>query len=225
MTPFVFLPGTLCDARLWHHQTDVFKNHYVANLRTQESVDAMLESVAQAPFESFVLVGFSMGGYIAQEFALRFPERVQKLVLIGSSCEGYPPREKEIIERALPQIEKGLFRGLTEKRLRQFLHPSSYENPAIRELVRDMAGGADAGEVYRRQLKATLDRRNLSKEIGTLRCPISVIAGKDDQIVPVESILRMEKYAPRAEINILSDCGHFVPLEKPERVNELLFAL
>ncbi|MFL5813999.1 MAG: alpha/beta fold hydrolase, partial [Bdellovibrionia bacterium] len=65
--------------------------------------------------------------------------------------------------------------------------------------------------------------RNLSQEIGKLQCPISVIAGKDDQIVPLESILRMERYAPRAEINILPECGHFAPLEKPEKVNELLF--
>jgi pimeloyl-ACP methyl ester carboxylesterase len=88
-----------------------------------------------------------------------------------------------------------------------------------------MAGGDDAGEVYRRQLKATLDRRNLSQEIGTLRCPISVIAGKDDQIVPLESVLRMERYAPQAEIHVLPDCGHFVPLEKPDQVNEILYHL
>jgi pimeloyl-ACP methyl ester carboxylesterase len=223
MASFVFLPGTLCDARLWHHQTEVFKTHTVVNLRTQESVGAMVESVAQSPFEKFILVGFSMGGYIAQEFALQYPERVLKLVLMGSSCEGYPPGEKEIIQRALPQIEKGMFRGLTEKRLRQFLHPRSYDNPAIRELVRDMAGGDDAGAVYRRQLNATLDRRNLSQEIGSLHCPMSVLAGKDDQIVPVESILRMEQYAPRAEIHVLSECGHFVPLERPDQVNEILY--
>jgi pimeloyl-ACP methyl ester carboxylesterase len=186
----------------------------------------MLNAVAEAPFDSFILIGFSMGGYIAQEFALKYPQRVQKLVLIGSSCEGYPPGEKEIILRALPQIEKGLFRGLTEKRMRQFLHPKSYEDAGIRELIHAMASGSDgenAGQVYLRQLKATLHRRNLSQEIGKIQCPISVIAGKDDQIVPVESILRMERYSPRAEINILAECGHFVPLEKPEKVNELLF--
>jgi pimeloyl-ACP methyl ester carboxylesterase len=184
----------------------------------------MLSAVAETPFDTFVLVGFSMGGYIAQEFTLRYPQRVEALVLIGSSCEGYPPGEREIILRAMPQIEKGLFRGLTEKRLRQFLHPKAYEDTGVRELIHSMAG-SDAGEVYLRQLKATLDRRNLSQEIGKIQCPISVIAGKDDQIVPVESILRMERYAPRAEINILSECGHFVPLEKPDKVNELLFEI
>ncbi len=222
MNHFVFLPGTLCDERVWHHQTAAFKDSLVVNLRTQSTLEEMLESVSNVPFENFVLVGFSMGGYVAQEFALKFPERVKKLVLIGSSSEGYPAHEKEIILKALPQIEKGLFKGLTEKRLQQFLHPRSYENAGIRELIHSMAG-QDAGEVYLRQLKATLDRRNLSKEIGQIRCPISVIAGKDDCIVSVDSILRMEKYAPRAEINVLPDCGHFVPLEKPDRVNELIY--
>lgn len=221
MGPFVFLPGTLCDERLWHHQTAEFKEHTVVHLRTQSTLEAMIQAVADVPFEFFVLVGFSMGGYVAQEFALKHPARVKKLILMGSSSEGYPPHEKEIILRALPQIERGLFRGLTEKRLKEFLHPKSYEDVGIRNLIHSMAG-VDAGEVYFRQLKATLDRRNLSTEIGKIRCPISVIAGKDDKIVPVESILRMERYAPQAEINVLPDCGHFVPLEKPERVNELI---
>lgn len=219
--PFVFLPGTLCDERLWHHQTAVFKNAYVANLRTQDSLDAMVESVAQAPYGSFILAGFFMGGYVAQEFALRFPARVSKLVIIACSSEGYPPGEKEVVQRSIPMIEKGLFKGLTERRMREYLHPYSYQDAGIRELIQSMAG-IDAAQVYLRQLKATLDRRSLSEEIGKVRCPISVIAGKDDKIVPAESILRMEKYAPRAEINILPECGHFVPLEKSERVNELM---
>jgi pimeloyl-ACP methyl ester carboxylesterase len=182
----------------------------------------MVRSVEEVEFKEFVLVGFSMGGYVAQEFALKHPKRIQKLILIGSSSEGYPPKEKEIIVRALPQIEKGLFRGLTEKRLKEFLHPRSYEDKSIRDLIHSMAG-VDAGEVYLRQLKATLDRRNLSAEIRKIQCPISLIAGKDDQIIPVDSILRMERYAPDAEINVVPDCGHFVPLEKPERVNEIIY--
>ncbi len=85
--------------------------------------------------------------------------------------------------------------------------------------------GSDAGEVYRRQLKATLDRRDLSGEIGAIACPFYAIAGKEDRIVPVESILRIEERAPRAEIHVFAECGHFIPLEKPDRVNEVLFGL
>ena len=147
MTPIVFLPGTLCDERVWHHQTAVFQNSFVVNLRVQESLDEMLDSVANVPFKLFILVGFSMGGYVAQEFTLRFPDRVKKLILIGSSCEGYPPDEKEIILKALPMIRKGMFKGLTEKRLREFLHPKSYDDSTIRNLIHSMAG-TDAGAVY-----------------------------------------------------------------------------
>lgn len=224
MPPFVFLPGTLCDSRVWQHQTEAFMDHYVVNLRTQTTLEAMLDSVDDVPLPTFILVGFSMGGYVAQEFALRYPERVQQLVIVGTSSEGYPPAEKEVVLKALPLLEKGIFRGITEKRLREFLHPESYENPGIRQTVLSMAG-PDAKDVYLRQLKATLDRRDLSDFIGSVNRPITVVAGKQDRIVPIESVRRTKKYAPHARIHELDSCGHFVPLEKPRELNALLKAL
>jgi pimeloyl-ACP methyl ester carboxylesterase len=194
----------------------------VVSLRSQVSLEEMLESVLKVPYEQFTLIGFSMGGYVAQEFALRFPQRVKRLILLGSSCEGYPPQEKEVVLKALPMIEKGLFKGLTEKRMKEFLHPDSYRNDHIRQLIQSMAG-ADASEVYLRQLRATLNRRDLSRTVREISCPFHVIAGKEDRIVPLESILRFELFAPKVDVHLLSECGHFLPLEKPERVNELLF--
>ena len=221
MSPFVFLPGTLCDERLWHHQLPVLRDTHVVNLRTQSRLDEMLKAVSDAPFASFVLVGFSMGGYVAQEFALRNPERVKALIILGSSCHGYPAKEKEIAKRMLPILEKGQFKGLSDTRLKQYLHPQSHTNSAIRDLVQEMMG-SDANEVYFNQLKATLDRRDLSTEIHKVACPFTIVAGKEDQIVPVESILKTSTYHPRANILVFTDCGHFIPLEQPDKVNELL---
>jgi pimeloyl-ACP methyl ester carboxylesterase len=220
-TPFVFLPGTLCDERLWKHQTSRFSPHYVVNLRNQESIQEMLESVAQSPFESFILVGFSMGGYIAQEFALKYPQRVEKLAIIGCSSEGYPADEKAIAMKAFPLLKQGLFKGITDRRLRDFLHPQAYENAELRALIQSMAG-PDANAVYFRQLSATLERRDLSKEVRNIQCPVLFIAGIDDRIVSFASIDRSMERFPRANILALDDCGHFVPLEKPEEVNEAL---
>jgi pimeloyl-ACP methyl ester carboxylesterase len=217
---FVFLPGTLCDERLWHYQTAQFPRSVVVNLRTQSSVDEMLKDIRAVGLESFILVGFSLGGYVAQEFALSDPKRVEHLVLIGSSAGKYPFHEREVALSAIPFIEKGLFKGITEKRLREFLHPDSYARPELRELIHSMSG-SDAGEVYLRQLRATLDRPDLFLKLKTLKCGLTAIAGREDKIVSVEEILKLEEIKD-ARVHVLNHCGHFSPLEKPSEVNAIL---
>lgn len=217
----VLLPGTLCDERLYRFQEAEFPGSRVLDLRhspTMESMIGVVESVARP---EFVLVGFSMGGHIAQEFALRHPDRVERLVVIGSSSEGYPPDEKKVVLSSLPLIERGKFHGITDKRLREFLHPDAYADSEIRTLVQDMAG-EDAKEVYLRQIRATLDRRDLKEEMKGLSVPVLFIGGADDQIVSIESIERSARSAKRGRFLSVPDCGHFVPLEKPEATNRAI---
>lgn len=221
MTPFVFLPGTLCDERLWHNQTALFKEHHHVNLRTQDNLPDMIAEVEKAPFKKFIVVGFSMGGYVALEFALNFPDRVKHVVAIGSSFLGYPAHELQVVEKAIPMIEKGLFKGITQRRMKEFLHPDSYEKAEVRDLIQSMAG-PDASAVYLRQLKATLYRNNLSDKIIHLKKPLTAIGGKQDQVVLPETILEFKKAVPNSNVILLEGCGHFVPLEKPNEVNEIL---
>jgi pimeloyl-ACP methyl ester carboxylesterase len=82
--------------------------------------------------------------------------------------------------------------------------------------------GEDAAQVYLNQLNATLERRDLSDEVGKIKCPLTVIGGKEDKVVSKESILRVKDHNPNAVVHIIEDCGHFVPLEKPEELNAIL---
>ncbi len=220
----VFLPGTLCDEQLWKYQTAVFPNHRVVSLRHQSSIPEMIDSVSAVEARSFVLIGFSMGGHIAQEFAIRFPERVEKLVIIAASSEGYPPEEKRKVSASLELIRRGTFTGISDRRLRDFLHPKAYANEEVRRTIHGMSGN-DAKEVYLRQLEATLDRPHLLASMKDLKMDVTFIAGREDQIVPLPSITRSQQNVPNAKIFVIEECGHFVPLEHPGQLNQLLLKL
>lgn len=217
----VFLPGTLCDEQLWKHQTSVFKNHQIVSLRHQSSIPEMIDSVSAVPARRFVLIGFSMGGHIAQEFAIRFPERVEKLIVIAASSEGYPPEEKKKVSTFLDLIRRGTFTVISDRRLREFLHPKSFENDQIRQTIHGMSG-SDAKEVYLRQLSATLDRPNLLASMRDLQIDVTYIAGREDQIVPLPSIVRSQQNILNAKLFVIEECGHFVPLEQPFELNQIL---
>ena len=221
VSPFsaVFLPGTLCDERVFLQQRGLFEESEVVDLRSPTSMEAMIQAVGRVSFERFVLIGFSMGGHIAQEFALRYPERLDGLIVLGASSEGYPMDEKHKVMASLPLIERGQFHGITDRRLREFIHPDAYEDAVLRHLIQDMAG-VDAKEVYLRQVRATLERRNLTQDMRSIHCPVLFIGGLDDEIVPIGSIKRSAENIDGARFAALERCGHFVTLERPEAVNQ-----
>lgn len=217
----VFLPGTLTDSRIWINQKSLFINPIMVNLRNQFSLEEMLDDILEIQHARFHLIGFSMGGYIAQEFAVRYPNRVESLTIIGASAFGYPEEEHELVLKNLSNINSKSFKGITDKRLRSYLHPNSYLNEEIKQLVKDMQG-PDAAEVYLRQTKATLNRRPLVKELAELGCRIQFIAGRDDNIVKLEMIKNSHDEIPKSKLYIINECGHFIPLEKPTELNLIL---
>ncbi|WP_408097222.1 alpha/beta fold hydrolase [Peredibacter sp. HCB2-198] len=217
----VFLPGTLCDERVFQYQLEEFSHYKVIDLRHSETIEDMLELVKNLPQKKMTLIGFSMGGHVAQEFVIKYPERVEKVVVIAAGGEGYPPEEKRLVLDTLPALEKGKFTGITDKRLKDYLAPNSYENFEIRNTIHAMAG-ADAKEVYLRQLKATLERRNLSLDLKRVETPMLYIGGEEDKIVSPTSIERTAKNPLNARFESINDCGHFVPLEQPGILNMIL---
>jgi pimeloyl-ACP methyl ester carboxylesterase len=217
-TAFVFLPGTLCNERVFQYQTSIFKKNVVVDLRHSPTIESMIEAVSSVSLDKFVLVGFSMGGHIAQEFALKFPQRVEKLIVIAASSWGYPAEEKKLVQGSLNLIEQGSFHGISEKRLKEYLHPVSFENLEIRQLIHEMAG-TDAKEVYLRQIRATLERRTLIAEMEQLNLPVLFLGGANDQIVPIASIQSSAENMRAATFVSVDRCGHFVPLEQPAVAN------
>lgn len=221
MLPSIFLPGTLCDERVFSLITKDFPFHEAINLRLDSSIEDMVERVAKVNFEKFNLIGFSMGGRVAQEFSLKYPERVSKMVAIASSSDAFPEKEREIVTAALPMIHKGKFRGISDRRLKNYLGPEAYQKQELKDLIQDMAG-ADAKEVYLRQLAAVINRPNCFAQMKELKVPTLFIASRNDQIIPFDTIEYSARNTPGARLEVLEGIGHFIPLEAPEELVNII---
>ena len=86
--PLVLLPGLLCDAALWRHQTETLADLaeiIVADVTQEDQAGAMAQRIlADAPDE-FALAGLSMGGYLAFEILRQAPDRVTRLALLDTT--------------------------------------------------------------------------------------------------------------------------------------------
>ena len=215
-----FLPGTMCDRRVWAPVRALleprFSTTYVAT-ETRATRAGMLELIDSAARAGgpLHLVAFSMGGYLALDYALNHPGRVASLVTVASSAFGLTEREAAERVRALELLEKHEYRGISPARINQFVHPTRQSDPAIVDVIRAM--DRDLGkEVLVNQLRETSTRASLGPRLGELAIPALFIGAEADPFVSWESIQRMAQLTPGAQMVRADGAGHMIPLEQPD---------
>jgi 3-oxoadipate enol-lactonase len=169
-------------------------------------------------FATAHIIGVSMGGMIALEFALRHPRRVRSLVL-GCTTPGGPkairiggdaftaayssqPMSSEERGRAL--AEAAFTKGYLER------HPEII--PAMIEARRERPLDPIALEG---RLKAAM-RHDVYDRLGQITCPTLVITGKDDALISWENSRLLAERIPAAKLVLLEPAGHCFWLERPE---------
>ncbi len=168
--------------------------------------------------ERFVLVGFSMGGFVSRVLALMAPERVAGVAFVASSARGYSAEE---IERRKAGYRPGDRppRASGEVTTARGLHPDRENDPVLLERLRAMQRRLGR-EVRARQ--AALVRRDGYADLERIACPSLVVACRQDRLRSFAESERMAQHLPHARFAILEDCGHMAPLERPHELTALL---
>ncbi|MEM6410375.1 MAG: alpha/beta hydrolase [Pseudomonadota bacterium] len=222
----LFIPGFMCDHRLFTHQSAALSDAGYDCRHADLSRGLSLENIAKKVLEKapkrFAAVGLSMGGLVAFELYRQAPERITHLALLNTTAR--PDAAGEARKNQLRRVASGdLDLVLKEDLKPQYLHPQNRGKDTL-ELLEDM--GRHLGEhVFCSQTMALACRRSYCNLLDRIVCPTIVIAGADDTVCPVN---RHEEIASRisgADLHILEDCGHLSTLEKSEKVNDALLAL
>jgi 3-oxoadipate enol-lactonase len=169
-----------------------------------------------ADVETAHVLGASLGGMIAQEFALSHPRRVRSLVLCCTTAGGpnSVPAEPWVLEvlqqRASMPVEEGIRASI----------PFTYDpgTPAER-IEEDLAirrRTYPTEEGYRAQLAAAL-AHDASGWLERIRVPTLVVHGETDQLVPTVNGRRLAELIPAARLAVLPNAGHIFFTDQPER--------
>jgi pimeloyl-ACP methyl ester carboxylesterase len=170
------------------------------------------------------LVGFSMGGVIAQRFALDFPEWVMGLILIASSCtvgrvgvDFFNNRIKQATDGGLDAIKSitmgdasGCFSIGDEQLIEEYRQLRT-------AAVRDVDGYLNACRAMLR-----LSEEPMMPELGDIGCPTLVLTGENDPYCPPRASEMIAAAIPSAELRVIPQAGHCVHWELPEKTNTLI---
>jgi pimeloyl-ACP methyl ester carboxylesterase len=224
----LFIPGHLCDERLYAPQIEVLKDQFdcqIMMFREETSMQAIGKRILASQPEPFYCVGLSMGGYIAFELLRQAPERLLKLALLDTRAtpDNEAHRQARLADRAkASQLGMVAFSQFLPAR---FLAPSHIHDPAIAGITMAMAQALGL-QAQIAQQEAMLGRPNSIPDLARVACPTLVACGRQDLLTTVAdheaiaSQIRLHRQDCRFEV--IEDCGHISTLEQPAMVNQLL---
>ncbi|MFG0418109.1 alpha/beta fold hydrolase [Ectopseudomonas khazarica] len=220
----LLLPGLLCDYRLWRHQAEELAEiaHIThADLTQSDSVAELASQVlAQAPEQTFALVGHSLGGDVALEIMRRAPHRVFALALMDTSAHADSTLDAQARLELMRQAECD-FPAVVTALLPRLLHPGHLQNKALVHEVMVMA--EHLGSVtFIRQQRALLGRMDSRASLGQIACPTLLLCGLQDLIAPPALHLEMQQSIEGAQLAQIEESGHLTPMEQPHRVTSNL---
>jgi len=169
------------------------------------------------------LLGFSLGGYQAQDLTRRHPELVRKLMLIGTGPRGgNPDSDPGVLERAprpVPTLEDFLFLFFGRSEAAQEAGRAFW----ARRHQRPDADPPSSPEVMQAQIEANmhflpkLDRQAPFAHLREIRQPTFILNGADDVMIPTINSWHMAQHIPNAQLFLYPDAGHAPHFQYPER--------
>jgi 3-oxoadipate enol-lactonase len=190
---------------------------------TEAMADDAVSVLDVAGVEQAHVYGFSLGGMVAQQLALRHPERVRSLVL-GATHPGGPRAVR-------PSADvMAFFRRratMTARDAARASVPFNYgprcrreHKDRIAEDIRRRLAHPFPEQAYRAQiLAATL--HNTYRRLKRIEAPTLIVHGREDRVVPVANAEILAERIPSARLRILEEAGHLYSTEQPEVDEEI----
>ena len=237
--PILWIMGLGNDHRGWAYQIPAFRDRF--RCVSYDNRDVGQSQQADGPYtvadmvedavglldaldiERAHVVGFSMGGGLAQELAIRHPERVRRLVL----CNTYTsrdPRGESIFRGRVVLREK-----LTPEEYQRLTLPwaythGDYERPGfIEETTQAILNDPypQSIDAFRRQVEATLTV-DTEGRLGEIQAPTLLLFGDDDITTPLRFARALETGIPNAQLRLVEGAGHGLPWSQPEEFNRIV---
>jgi 3-oxoadipate enol-lactonase len=164
--------------------------------------------------------GMSLGGMIAQELALGWPDRVSRLVLGCTHCG--------LEHAARPDREAGrAFAMETDdwpermQALAPFAFAAGADGELLHRFIEKKSRDVQDPEGYRGQIAAALAHDTYDR-LPQIDCPTLILTGDGDRVIPAASSEVLHERIPESRLEVVADAGHLFFLERPEESVRLL---
>jgi pimeloyl-ACP methyl ester carboxylesterase len=219
----LLLPGTLCDERIFAAQRRSLRgqaNLVCASYRGMKDHSRWLHTLLQRLPAQFFVAGFSLGGLLALELLRMARARVQGIALIASNAQPASPKTQR---KSAALRRMWLDRGVQQ--VAKHVKPAYFYHEAKRRkherLVFDMALKTPQRSAFE-EFAWAAQRPNGLQTLGQFEGAMLAVSGRQDRLCPPSWQRAMIAAQPRMQWHEIARCGHFVPLEAPAQLSNIL---
>lgn len=171
------------------------------------------EFVEYKQYNNINLLGNSLGGHLAQLYALKRPEKVKSIILTGSSG---------LFENAMGNSfpKRGDYDFIKKKTESVFYDPKTATPELIEEVFETVNDRSKAIRVVVTAKSAV--RNNLEDKIHNIKAPTLLVWGKQDDITPPFVAEKFHELIPDSRLEFIDECGHAPMMERPQAFNNIL---
>lgn len=230
----VLVHGGLVDSRLWDDQMQPLSKRFRVvryDLRGFGRSAAAAESFSHLEdlrglldflkIEKASLVGLSLGGVVAADFALEHPERVERLVLVGAGLRGDkqpPPADAARAAEALKRGAEAFADATMARGLYKAVRPGTAAYTRLRRMLLDNFEAPAA----RRSAPADYPEPPTVERLGRIKAPTLVVIGGEDAPNLKNIADTLASQIPGARRATIHGSSHHPPVEKPKELNRVL---
>jgi pimeloyl-[acyl-carrier protein] methyl ester esterase len=235
----VMLHGWSMHSAVWHDLAEELAQSFTLHLvdlpghgqsgwqRGDLELDVLIKNLAIKLPETAYWLGWSLGGLISLAFAEGFPERIKKLVLLAATPQFVQTDDWSCA------MDASIFRQFADnlnvnqaETLQRFLllqaRGSDHCRDTIRQLGKQLAiEKPPRPEALQAGLKLLIET-DMRKQFSDLACPVQMILGDRDTLIPKEMLLTAKKIQAEVDINLLSGAGHAPFISQPVECQKLI---
>jgi pimeloyl-ACP methyl ester carboxylesterase len=237
--PLIILHGLLGSLDNWQTIANKLQNGFIVylldqrnhgkSLHTQEHsyklmAEDLMEFYQQQNILSAHVLGHSMGGKTAMQFALNYPEKVNKLIVVDMGIKNYPPKQREIFDALFSiELSKIRYRADAEKILLEKINDFTTRQFILKNLSRN------TNRTYQWKFNLQSLHKNYESEINALvtgNSPftgkVMFIRGEKSDYILNDDWLEIQNLFPNSKLTTVKDAGHWVHADKPAELSNII---
>ncbi|MBD3157188.1 MAG: alpha/beta fold hydrolase [Candidatus Lokiarchaeota archaeon] len=182
--------------------------------REPEDVDGTyLEDIKRIvrEYQKPILAGHSMGGALAQLYALKYPDEISGLVLIGTGAK------LKVHPNVFDAIDSGMDKYL--ELVEQFMFSKETDDEVIQASLKEIRQCPRS--VIRRDFEMC-NNFDIMNEVSQIDLPTLILVGADDLMTPPKYAKYLHENIPNSEFHVIDNAGHGVMVEQPSELNSMV---
>ena len=234
--PLLFVHGFPLSRGAWQKQIDTLRSSYrviapdlrgfgesetgtgpVTMARYADDLHVLLQELVTGPA---VLIGHSMGGYVALAFVRQYPAMVHGLVLVSTKAGKDTPEAAAGRRATAEKVQAMGVPVVIDTMASKMLAANNHDRALAEQVCGFMAPSKPAGVIG--ALLGMAERPDATAELARISVPTLVITGADDTLISPTESEKLAQAIPGSQLNIIPHAGHLVASEQPDKFNYVL---